>query len=384
MRGRICPSAFLSILILLLSFVVAVDARSAGGQIITANIPAPSLRGNLLGDTIPDPPSVYLPPSYTGSARRYPVLYFLTGFGDTPRDYLEGGYQGFKLKDAMDSLIAAHIIEEMIVVVVSGFNSFGGSFFVNSPVTGNWEDYVQKDLLTYIDSHYRTLATANSRGISGHSMGGFASLLYAMRRPDLFGAVYALSPGLFEESFERHGNVLSDRPAVLRYLAYDSVIAASPRSRMKHVLDSLIGNAARAGDFALMFTYAYGAAFAPDAKGRVPWIRFPYHYSDTALIVDSAALASWQDGFGNLPLKVAKYGPNLRKLKGVRFEVGNRDEYEWIIKGCVNLDQLLTNAKIPHEFGPFEGTHQDHLRQRIEEQLLPYFSTKLAFSPAGK
>src|SRR5205085_3914749 len=85
-------------------------------------------------------------------------------------------------------------IGEMIIVVPNGTNAYSGSFYTNSAVTGNWEDYLIRDLTSYIDGKYRTLASAESRGIAGHSMGGYGSIILAMKHPDVFGAVYALSP----------------------------------------------------------------------------------------------------------------------------------------------------------------------------------------------
>ncbi len=64
----------------------------------------------------------------------------------------------------------------MIVVTAPGQHRFGGSFYVNSPVTGNWEDLIVTDIVGYVDTHYRTLAQSASRGIAGYSMGGYGAL----------------------------------------------------------------------------------------------------------------------------------------------------------------------------------------------------------------
>ena len=46
----------------------------------------------------------------------------------------------------------------MILVATAGDSVISGSFYANSPVTGNWEDYVARDLVAYVDANYRTVA----------------------------------------------------------------------------------------------------------------------------------------------------------------------------------------------------------------------------------
>lgn len=135
------------------------------GTLTTVRIDSPALAGNLIGEKTERPISVYLPPTYDSTTTRYPVVYYLPGFADTT--------MGISLPGSIDTLIEARKIQEMIVVVVPGNNLVGGGFYVNSPVTGNWEDFVVQDVVGYVDRQYRTLARAESRGLSGHSMGGF-------------------------------------------------------------------------------------------------------------------------------------------------------------------------------------------------------------------
>ena len=145
-------------------------------------IDAPSLADNLVDEPVERTIYVYLPPSYGSSGKRYPVVYYLPGYGDS-------AVMGFHLPGDMDSLIESGRVREMIIVIASGNSKMGGSFYVNSPVTGNWEDYIVEDVVSYVDSHFRTLPQAESRGITGHSMGGFGALNIAMHHPDVFSAI---------------------------------------------------------------------------------------------------------------------------------------------------------------------------------------------------
>src|SRR6476659_8563703 len=144
------------------------------GKLVEIKVPAPSLKGNLLGDPTEQSVAVYLPPSYdTSPQKRYPTLYLLHGFLSTNKAWINGGYQGMNLQSLMDEMSRRGTIREMIVVAPSGWNAYRGAFYTNSVVNGNWEDYIYHDLVQTIDGQYRTLAYPQSRGIAGHSMGGY-------------------------------------------------------------------------------------------------------------------------------------------------------------------------------------------------------------------
>jgi len=87
--------------------------------------------------------------------------------------------------------------KNFIFVAVSGFNTYHGSFYVNSANTGRWEDFIAKELVPLIDGRYRTLAKSSARGLSGHSMGGMGVLNIGLAHPDVFSCVYSLDPAVF-------------------------------------------------------------------------------------------------------------------------------------------------------------------------------------------
>src|SRR6476469_1874460 len=203
-RSRPLAAAFVTLLLVSLPSRGAAQA-GAGGVIHRDSVPAPALRRNMVGDPHWDRVSIYLPPSYSRRpGRRYPVLYFLHGFDADDRALIKGAYQNLNIRISMDSLIRAGLVEEMIIVMPNARNAFNGSFYTNSPVTGNWEQFIVRDLVNYVDRKYRTIKSRDSRGIAGHSMGGYGALRIAMRHPEVFSAVYALSPyGIaFDDSIE--------------------------------------------------------------------------------------------------------------------------------------------------------------------------------------
>ena len=126
---------------------------------------------------------------------RFPVVYLLHGYTGTNKLWTNGAYiEGLDIAKIADDLIAGGRIKPMILVAPDCHNKYRGSWYTNSPVTGNWEDFVAKELIRHIDANYRTIADRNSRGIVGHSMGGHGAIKLAMKHPGTYCALYAMSP----------------------------------------------------------------------------------------------------------------------------------------------------------------------------------------------
>ena len=303
-----------------------VTALATENRLISASIPAPSLQNNLVGEPTNQVIVIALPPSYFNTAESYPVVYFLHGFGESPQNV------GLFARIA-DSLYEQDQLDELIIVGINGLNRLGGSFYVNSPVIGNWEDFVVNDVVGYIDRNYRTIPQSSSRGIAGFSMGGFAAINLAFRHPDLFGVVYSLAPGLFDENGLSQAMTTWDQ----------------------------------------RFKTAYGAAFSPNPN-------LPYPHSEIPTLDnsenDNRIKANWENGFGNLEQKIAAYLSTGIALKSIRIEVGEYDYYKWIISGCAYFSQLLTAHGIPHELNRFAGGHT-LTSALIEKNILPYFAQQL-------
>ncbi|WP_040949558.1 alpha/beta hydrolase [Gorillibacterium massiliense] len=137
---------------------------------------------------------VYTPPSYNEETdRRYPVVYLLHGLYGGEPDWLERG----GAEDTLNRLIAEKRLQECIAVI-PGDGGYGqGTFYMDwYDGSGNFEQYITDDLVPFIDKEYRTIATRETRGITGFSMGGFGALSLALHRSDLFGAAASLSGAL--------------------------------------------------------------------------------------------------------------------------------------------------------------------------------------------
>ena len=161
-----------------------------------------SLEGNLMKEPPAPEVSIYLPPSYAKEPnRRYPVVYLLHGYTNSDLGYF--GPTGRQLHLIAERVFGAGSAREMILVMPNCMNAYGGCMYSNSVTAGDWEGYVADDLVGYMDSHYRTLASRASRGLAGHSMGGYGTLRIAMKRPDVFSAIYALSSCCLNEGTVR-------------------------------------------------------------------------------------------------------------------------------------------------------------------------------------
>jgi S-formylglutathione hydrolase FrmB len=130
--------------------------------------------------------TLYLPPDYDLNERRYPVTYLLHGYTDDDTGWLQFG----EVNRLADAAIASGDIPPMIIAMPDG----GVAWYINShDGKTKYEDFFIKEFLPHIDATYRTRPKREFRAVAGLSMGGYGSLIYALKYPDLFAACGALS-----------------------------------------------------------------------------------------------------------------------------------------------------------------------------------------------
>src|SRR6516165_7481612 len=152
------------------------------------------LEGNLEGDSPDRDVAVYLPPNYARNRhRRYPVVYFLHGYTDSSAEWYGPTKHWINLPTVLNRALAEPGNRDMIFVTPNAFTRYRGSFYSNSVTTGNWEDFIVDELVPYIDARYRTIPDVASRGLAGHSMGGYGAIRIGMRHPETFSSIYLLS-----------------------------------------------------------------------------------------------------------------------------------------------------------------------------------------------
>lgn len=318
------------------------------GQIVSNVIPSKYLE-NTGGEKTSCKISVYLPPQYEQSSKRYPVIYYLHGFMGT--DSINPN-----MKMILDMGISRGKIRPFILVISSQYNSFEGSFYSNSPLIGNWSDFTAKDLVSYMDSHFRTIANRESRGIGGHSMGGYGAFKIGMLYPEVFSSVYALSPGLLafvkefgpnSTSYKELGNIKTKEELAKTY--YPKVLVAVAR------------------------------AWSPNPSKPPFYCDVPFTYEGDKMMVNQAVLEKWE---ANMPVyMVGKYADNLRKLTAIKLDWGRNDAPRFPIQIGM-LSQRLENLGINHFAEEYIGDHGNKIWTkdgRVLNDMLPFFNDYLNF-----
>lgn len=285
---------------------------------------------NMLGDPGAETIYIYLPPNYYDAQESYPVVYYLHGHGETPGTFL------YNSKTQLDKLFAEGE-PAFIMVAVSGTGSTSGSFYVNSPASGNWEDCLIEEIIPYVDAGYRTLTQAESRGICGFSMGGFGAMNLALRHPDVFAAVYSMSPGILKDDA---------LPEAMKTWAGDTT-----------------------------FLQAYARAFAPNLEKPNVFGDIPVLDNSDA---DNLIAAKWYSGFGDWSQKLDAYLSLETPLRAIGISYGTADSYAWIPAGSAYFVDLLRENDIEPTVFTFDGGHRIPL-DAISDHLGPFFRENLAW-----
>ena len=310
-----------------------------------------ALEGNLEGDSPDREVTVYLPASYAGDqTRRYPAVYLLHGYGG--RDDTFTGRLA-KLPESADRLGAAQGFSEQIVVMPNAFSLHKGSMYSNSVTTGDWESFVAQDLVAYVDGHYRTIANRMSRGLAGHSMGGYGALRIGMKRPDVFSSLYIMSACCLTAN-------RNPRPEAM---------AAAEAIKTREQAEE----AARAPGFGPSVNLASAAAWSPNPNNPPLYLDLPV--KDGKVRPD--IVAKW---VANAPLEMLEqHVPALKAYYAIAIEIGTKDN---LIASNRQLHDAMTRLKIAHSYEEYDGDHTNKVGERIERNVLPFFSKNLA-SPAN-
>ena len=293
--------------------------------------------------------AVYLPPNYKSTTQNYPVIYFLHGFMGDHRMML-------MMKPLLDEAIIKHKIRPFIMVIPDEKTTYDGSFYSNSGIFGNWEDFTAFDLVSYMDSHYRTIADKDSRGITGHSMGGYGALKIAMHHPDIFSSVYALSPGALAIAREYGPN-----SSTFRELSGIKTQDELNKSYFGKVM------------------VAFGKSWSPNADKPPFFCDMPFEFEGDELIVHKEVLKKWH---ANMPLYMIDENlENLQALKAIKMDWGRNAGERFTIQ-CSMFSQALENAGINHFAEEYIGTHGSNIYTsdgRLPNQMLPFFDYYLDF-----
>jgi S-formylglutathione hydrolase len=352
-------SASVSIAAVLLTPVAASAPDAGKGTVDVVTVHGASLEGNLTGDSPDRRVSVYLPPNYASArAQRYPVIYLLHGFTDSDERWF-GRVQHFVNVPATADGVIGSGGRDVIIVMPNAYTKFAGSMYSNSVVTGDWETFVARELVLYIDSHYRTIANAGSRGLAGHSMGGYGALRIGMKHPDMFSTLYALSPCCMVPNMNPQTQTVAGGRGGGNGLTAEQV----------RTFADIEG-----ASFGVKAQLASAAAWSPNPKNPPFFVDLPVRNGE----VNPLVIAKWA---ANAPLALAdQYIGNLRRMKAIAIDAGDMDEP--IATTVRRLHGILDAYALSHTFEIYEGNHVNHISERLASHVLPFFAAHLA-SPRG-
>jgi enterochelin esterase-like enzyme len=326
------------------AFVIALPLAAQhgapAGKVERIKVHSPAIEGNLQGNTADRDVLVYLPPSYGASRnRRYPVVYQLHG-------WLPGGEQWAGMIDfeaGTNRALASGGSKEMIVVVPDSLTIHGGSMYSTSVTSGDFEGFIARDLVAYIDGRYRTLATRASRGLSGHSMGGYGTWRIAMKYPELYSSFYAMSSCCLSP-YRVEGLEEAAKIATLEDAANAPIFTRVPLT--------------------------LAAAWSPNPAKPPLYFDFPIENGELEPLI----LQKWN---ANVPLAtIDQYVPALRTFNAIGIEVGTMDG---LIVDNKQISDVLRSYGIEHVYETYEGDHVNKVAERYETRVLPFFSRELKF-----
>jgi enterochelin esterase-like enzyme len=308
-----------------------------------------SLEGNLEGDAVDRDVIVFLPPSYqTDKHRRYPVVYALHGYSIGAEQWTHEIHVPQTIEGAF-----ALGAKEMIVVLPDSKTVYGGSMYSSSVTTGDFERFISDDVVAYIDAHYRTIPARLSRGLVGHSMGGYGAVRIGMKHPDVFGSLYVMSACCLSPMGVRPSNP-----------AFEKAMAAEEKQ-----LESVKTPADAAGlPFFARARLASAAAWSPDPKNPPLYLDLPMKDG----VSQPDVLAKWT---ADAPLAfIDQYVDNLREYRAISLDVGDQDGLRF---DMIRLHKVLDDYGMANSFEIYHGTHTSAVADRFQNQVIPFFSKNL-------
>jgi len=354
----------LSVLVILCLFLTGLTAMSQEGKIVTETVYSPSLEGNLFGDSPKRLVNIYLPPSYDIEPdKHYPVVYLLHGY---IRDHTlwAGGRHG-NILHSMKSWLKSGKVKEMIIVMPNSHNKLRGSQYTNSVTTGNWADFIAKDLVEYIDSYYRTLPQGESRTVIGHSMGAHGAVRLGLSYPQIFSSIGGMA-GVYdmEDYINTYKRIWAEASTIENWSQFHS------------------------SGLSIHEALAWNAAFVPNPDNPPFYCDFPFVYSDTnpRKVVKNQEIYDRILGHDILR-NLDNYLNTLLNLRGIYIYCGISDEVG-LIRHARKLHEKLENLGIYHVYKEFPGGHSTEVMNHTGDAL-EVFSSVMAFEivsvePAGK
>lgn len=299
-----------------------------------------ALRGNYFNDPTRRPVTIYLPPGYVENSERYAVLYLLAAHGNTGQSFLQWKAWGENVVQKVDRLILAGEMSPVIVVMPDCWTTVGGSQYLDSAI-GNYETYLIREIIPFVDSQYRTKADSHHRGVIGHSSGGYGALVQAMRHPELFKGVVCHAGDMYWE-FTCLPGLAELNQGLAKYGGAAEFLRTIPQIEPK------------SGTFwKTLMTLCWSMAHGTNPDSPLGF--------DLPIDEKTGALRQevWQRWLAFDPVRMidnVEYQQALREMKVFLIDAGSYDEYQLQV-GARLFSQKLHALNIPHVFEEFAGGH---------------------------
>ncbi|WAT16938.1 alpha/beta hydrolase-fold protein [Aurantiacibacter sp. MUD11] len=319
--------------------VAAPVAAQESARVTETTFEAPSLAGNLEGNSTARSVVVVTPPGYDENPdKRYPVVYYLHGYW-MPVDVQQAG---FRLDEAVQA--ASEAGHDFIMVMPDGFSKLRGGFYSSGPTVGDYESMVANDLVNWVDANYRTIADPASRGLAGHSMGGYGTIRIAMHRPGIFSSIYMMSACCLEPM----------------------TLSAEDAAR----IDGMSPEDVAAADFGGLAQVSTLAAWSPDPRDE------GFLKADSGLREDGSLdpLVNYRLAANSPIVLLPQYLPELHALEGFAMDIGDQD---FLLEPNRQWREQLDHFGIEYDFELYEGDHGNRIRERIRTHVLPFFAEHL-------
>ena len=323
-----------------LAFIAAVPAAAQEqARVNWVEVHSPAIEGNLEGNTASRKVLVVTPPGYDENPnKRYPVVYYLHGYWAP----VEAQQQGFRLHEAVQA--AAEAGNELIMVMPDGFSKLRGGFYSSSPTVGDYESFIADDLVAWVDGNYRTIATRASRGLAGHSMGGYGTARIAMKRPEVFSSIYMMSACCLDPM-----QMTPEQARAIEAMTPEQVAAA------------------QFGELAAVSTLA---TWSPDPSDD-GFLKVYTGLKDDGTI---DPLVNQRLAANSPVVLVPQYLPALNSLEAFAMDIGDKD---FLLQGNAAFRAELDRFGVKYDFELYEGDHGNRIAERIRTEVLPFFGAHL-------
>jgi enterochelin esterase-like enzyme len=300
---------------------------------------SPALEGNLEGNPAERGAFVITPPGYDENpGKRYPVVYFLHGYFGTPQNYQET----MKFDEAVTEAAAAG--NELIMVVPDGNSKMKGGFYSSGPTVGDYESFIARDLVAWVDASYRTIPERASRGLSGHSMGGSGTIRVAMKHPEVYSSIYMMSACCLQPM----------------------VLDVATAQRIEGMSEEQVAGA----DFGGLAPISTLVTWSPDPADE------GFLKADTGLRADGTLdpLVNYRIAANSPTVLIPQYLPALNSFEAFAMDIGDQD---FLMEPNTQFRAELDRFGVEYQFELYEGDHGNRIPERIRAELLPFFGEHL-------